>query len=739
MKKNINLIIFLLLIVPVSLQAQLVGQWNFDDSSNLQKAEVGNNLVLHGNQKAVSGPNDGNGAVRIGVGSYYKVDHGLSATNEEEKVNEFSLVFDVKIPKTSKWYSLFQTDLTNKKDGTCFINPKGNIGTSETNYSPTALKANEWYRIGISAKKRDHYDYYLDGFRVYKGLSWYVNYIDEKGLLLFANNGGKDNELDIAGVKLFSNALSDKEMKELGGFHDKPVYEIAPPDSVIYPYLQSTTESSIYISWHASNSPESLVKYGKTDKLGSSQFGDVHIWGDSTTYHTVKLENLQPNTIYYYQAISDTMKSKVYRFKTAPPLGENKGHIRFAIFGDTRTFPAQTEDVMSGIRKKVTELYGSPNIEENLNLVLCNGDVVHYGPTLSQYKREWFMPMSIISANIPIMVAIGDHEHEADEYYEYMKYEDFAGPLGEVHYAYKYGRVLFIADHSPTNYMTHIKNYREVKLNWLNSVMQKAETDPAIDWVIVFTHRPGHSEMWPNGNERYVQNDLIPLLSKYKKADILTYGHTHAYARGQVTNGNLRLLENGGGGAELDRWREYDNQTDYPEFQRSHDYWCYTIVDIDVAKKRYEANSYSLGHGEIDMGNKVFDTFIRDKANETPPQKPVGITKGVQVYPIILKASEYSGNYEILSSQFQVTSEKGNYKDKLIVDAKRDFENLYSDSGAPDFIPVDKNKGIDLTKYWLELYRLKNGKTCWWHVRYRDKNLQWSDWSDEVSVTAKSR
>jgi hypothetical protein len=267
--------------------------------------------------------------------------------------------------------------------------------------------------------------------------------------------------------------------------------------------------------------------------------------------------------------------------------------------------------------------------------------------------------------------------------------------------------------------------------------MQKAEDDSSIDWVIVFTHRPGHSEIWPNGNESYVQNVLIPLLSKYKKADILTYGHSHAYERGQVTNGNLRLLENGGGGAEIDRWREYDNQTDYPEIQRTHDYWCYTIVDIDVANKKYVANSYSLGHGEIDMKNKVFDTFFRDKANETPPKKPAAITEGVQTYPIILEASKYSGHYEILSSEFQVTSEKGNYDDKLIVDSKRDFEDLYSDTGAPDFIPVDRNKGIDLSKYWLEMYRLKPGKTCWYRVRYRDRNLQWSEWSDEVLIKVK--
>ncbi len=738
-KNRIYIVSCFMIFISINIQAQLVGHWNFNDSDNLLKAEVGKDLVLHGSHKAVLGTKDGDGAVRIGLGSYYFVNHEIAASKGNKRVNEFSLVFDVKIPKKSLWYTLFQEDLTNKNDGNWFIKPEGNLGVGGTNYSETALKENEWYRVGISVKNREHYDYYLDGFRVFKGLPMHIDGIyslDTEGLLLFTDNRKQDNEFDIADVKLFSNALSDKEMKELGGYHDKPIYKIAPPDSAIYPYLQSPTESSIYISWHASNSPKSLIKYGETEKLELSQLGGVHIFGDSTTYHTVKLENLQPNTTYYYQAISDTMKSKIFKFKTAPSLGEKKGHIRFAIFGDTRTYPTRTKDVMTSIREKVTELYGNPNIEENLNLVLCNGDVVHYGPTLSQYKREWFMPMSMISANVPIMVTIGDHEHEADEYYEYMKYEDFAGPLGERHYAYKYGRVLFVADHSITNYMNNVKDYRETKLNWLNNVLQKAEVDSTIDWVIVFTHRPGHSEFWVNGNESYVQNDLIPLLSKYSKVDILTYGHTHAYERGQVTNGSFRLLESGGGGAEIGKWLGDDSEKDYPEIQRAHNYWCYTIIDIDIENKKYEAKSYGLGNDDITRDNELFDSFFRDKANETPPQKPVGKTEGSVASPVKLSASTYSGNYEILSSQFQVTSEKGNYDD-LIINSKRDFENIYFDSGAPDFIPLDKNSGIDLTQCMLENNKLEVGRTYWWRVRYRDKNLQWSEWSDEVSVTAK--
>ena len=731
--KQIFYAVVLFFIISLSLQAQLVGHWNFNDSNDLQKATVGNNLTLHGNQKAVAGPEEGNGAVRIDVGSYYKLNHGLSASGGGSRVNEFSFVFDIKLPSISPWYCFYQTDLSNMNDGECFVNPSGNIGVGNTGYTSDALKKDEWYRIGVSVKNDESYNYYIDGFKSFIGRSGKIDgrfSFDVNGVLLFADENGEDYELDVADVKLFSNALNDQEMKDLGGFHDKPPVVIAPPDTVILPYLQTPTENSIYVCWHASISAESKVEYGITESLGNFQIGDVHIWDDSTTWHWVKLTNLEPETVYYYKAISGTMSSDIYKFKTPPSVGSKTGHIRFAIIGDTRTFPNQFTNVVSSIREKVADLYGDPNIENNLNLILSNGDIVHYGPNLSEYKSQWFGPLSGITANVPIMVSIGDHEHDADNYYHYMKYEDFAGPQGEKYYSFQYGRVLFIAVHS----IFHTNQ----QLEWLDNLLQTAETDSTIDWVITYTHRPGHSEIWPDGNESYVQDHVIPILSKYSKADILTYGHSHAYERGQVTDASLRLLENGGGGAELDRWREYPNQTDYPEIQKTYDYWSYTIVDIDVENKRYEAAMYAIGLDEIEFDNIKVDQFFRDKKNETSPSKPEGKlpTNGsIALMPVSLHASEYSGTYKILSSQFQLTAHKDDYTNPII-NSKRDFENIYSDTGAPNFIPIDKNAGIDLTQCVVESGKLEEGKTYYWRVRYRDKNLQWSTWSYEYSFIA---
>jgi hypothetical protein len=722
--------------VMMNVDAQLVGHWTFDDSGNLLKAAVGNDLLLNGSHKAVQGPKEGDGAVRIGVGSYYLLKHGMKAKGNEKNINEYSFILDIKIPKDSLIYTLFQTDIKDTSDAECFINEQGNIGSyvgdeRGTFYSTTNIKANEWYRIGIAVHNDERFDYYIDGFKVFIGLANYIDArfsINEQGVLLFADDDGQDNTLDVADIKLFSKALSDSEMKNFGGYHDRPALTMCPVEREIKPYLQSPTESSIYICWHASTSSQSLVKYGTSEKMAESAEGEIHSWADSTTWHWVKLENLKPNTTYYYQAISGALKSDLYKFKTAPKVGEKSGHIRFAIIGDTRTYPNQFRSVVTSLKEKAKEIYGNDNIEDDLNMVLCNGDIIHYGPNLSQYKSQWFTPLSSISANIPIMVSIGDHEHGADNYYQYMKYEDFSGPEGEKYYSFKYGRVLFISANSVF--------HTEKQLEWLDNLLADTQTDSTIDWVVVFTHRPGHTENCPSCGERYVQDRMIPILVKYDKVELLTYGHSHAYERGQLSDVPIRLLENGGGGAELGRWKNDQGQKDYPEIQKTYDYWSYTIFDIDIENKKYEAQSFSLGNSDRKMDNELIDSFFREKTNKAAPEKPLGVTDGKISLPQDLHASKYSGIFKILSSQFQITDKQGKYE-KTIVNKKRDFENIYGDSGEPNFVPIDKNIGIDLTKYSIKEDKLEKGKKYWWRVRYRDRNLQWSKWSDELEIIIK--
>jgi hypothetical protein len=720
-------ILALFIIMPPSFsQEDLVGHWTFDDAQTLVKADIGPDLVLTGSHAAASGPTEGDGAVRIGAGSHYILPHGLSPTGGAN-VNEFSFVMDIKIPVTGKWYCMYQSDMTNTNDGEWFINPSGSMGVGATGYTDALIQPEEWYRVAVSVKNGSKYDYYVDGYRALSGAPGDIDdrFSLQPAVLLFADENREDNVLDVADIKFYSRALNDDEIAALGGYE----HEIIIPDEEIpIPYLQTATPTSIYVCWHSHASTESVVEFGTTEALGSEMNGEVHKFNPATFWHWTKLTDLTPETSYYYKVRTDTVESQIYSFKTPPLNDKATGHIRFAVLGDNRTEPDKFKWVVDSMNEKVQELYGA-DIRESLNLVFDVGDIVTTGGVLSQYRREYFEPLQSVSPYVPTMVSIGNHEGEAQNYYDYMKYEDLDGAEGERYFSFRIGRVLFIS----INSNPQLRN--DTQIEWLDEVLQNAQDDETVEWVFAFCHHPGRSEIWPDGNTAYVQDRVIPLLNQYNKVDMLTYGHSHNYERGAVQEGNVRLMLNGGAGSALDRWRMYSNQEDYPEIHNAYDYYCYSIIDIDIEAKSLTSTSYSLGHLDKPMDNVAFDFFIRDKAQQSPPTRPdvvAPVHNASQKPPFFLQASHFDGAHGIMSSQFQVIKDDGDFGAPLI-NSIRDFENIYWDTGAPDYFPINRNEGIDLTKFMITGANIESEKTYRWRVRYRDLNLQWSEWSDEFS------
>ncbi len=709
-------------------QEGLVGHWDFNDHQNPGKAVVGNDLVQQGNGVSyVPGPSINDGAVNVANGTNFIVPHGIDLNGSGgSRVNEFTLVLDIQIPRAGVWYCMYQTDATNQDDGEWFITPWGNMGVGATGYTNYIYNhTKDWYRIAISVKNGTRYNYYSDGVKRLEGTPGDIDGRFSLGstFLLFADDNNEDAPINVADVKLFSRALSDSEIEALGGYEHK-----LQPVSV-EPYLQTPTPTSVYISWHASPGEESVVEYGTDETLGSVETGTVHIFPDSSRWwHTVKLTDLTPSTTYYYKAKTDTFESKIYKFKTQPINGENSGHIRFFVMGDNRTDPDKFKEIVDSMKNTAKRLYGE-NIEESINLIIDVGDIVTRGDVLYEYKTEFFEPLAAMSANIPVMVSIGNHEGEADNYYQYMKYEDIGGAEGEKYYSFQIGRALFIGINS------NVSLRNDTQIAWLDTILTKAQNDDDIDWIFAYNHHPGHSEMWPDGNTQYVQDRVIPTLNKYSKADFLFYGHSHNYERGAVQEGNVRLMLSGGAGSALDRWGMYPNQENYPEIQKAYDHYCYALVDIDIPNKKYTATTYSLGNLDKFLPNVIIDSCYRDKTKTTGPPKPqlVAPESGAsQTPPFELEADDLTKDYDIMSSQFQVSDSSGNYNNPVI-DVIRDFEDIYGDTGAPDYEPIDLNKNIDLSKYMVTGKGLETGKTYYWRMRYRDKNLQWSEWSEERS------
>jgi hypothetical protein len=704
----------------IQVDSLLVGHWSFDNPDSLTEATVGLPLELVGTNVVA---NDSLGAAEIGVGSYYIATHGISSNGGGSDVNQYTIVMDIKIPESGFWRSLYQTNTSNSNDGDWFLDDSEHMGIKGVGYTSQEIQKDEWYRVAISVSNGNRYDYYIDGNKVLSGTPSDVDgrFSLDPTVLFFADESGEDPLISVADIKMYSRDLTDSEIKELRGFS----HSIAT--SAPLPYLQSPTATSIYVSW-TSEGLNPSVEYGLSSNLGSQttpEMISIDTIGTIIKWYSAKLENLTPGTVYYYKAKTDSDESLVYKFKTQPANNDTTEHIRFAIYGDSRSVPTIFKQISDTLKSKAISLYGE-NIENNLNLIFNVGDIVADGLVLGQYMPEYFKPISSLSSTIPHMVSIGNHENESPYFYQFMKYEDFGGTEGEKYYSFRIGKVLFVS----LNSNHQVRN--DAQIDWLDQLLNSAQNDDTIEWIFVFNHHPGHSEMWPDGNTEYVQDRIIPTLNKYSKVDMLTYGHSHNYERGTSENGSFRIMLNGGAGSPLDRWGMYANQQNYQEIQKSFDYYCYSIVDIDIANKNCDVTTYSLGNPQNTFDNKKIDHFIRNKANEIAPTTPSIIlpdSNAVEL-PFILGASSYSGTYSLMSSQFQITTSQGNY-DSPELNVKRDFEDIYGKPQAPNYFPIDLNEGIDLT-YSLITETSITGQV-WARVRYRDKNLQWSDWSEEKS------
>ncbi len=203
----------------------LVGYWQFQDTTDLTHATVGNDLILIGQHQSLAGPSYGDTAVRIDTGSYYKVYHGIAANGGGDSVNQYSLMFDFRVLNFDRWHCFQQTDTTNANDADCFIKPypdsiPGTIGVGYTEYSADSITRNEWYRLIISVNLGQFYNYYLNGVLIHTGDTTDIQIDDRfaltEAILFFADNNQEDDTIDIASIAIFDTCLSPSQIAQIG-------------------------------------------------------------------------------------------------------------------------------------------------------------------------------------------------------------------------------------------------------------------------------------------------------------------------------------------------------------------------------------------------------------------------------------------------------------------------------------------------------------------------------------------
>jgi hypothetical protein len=227
----------------------VVGRWLFEDNESIGKAETGNDLTISestlypngttqtgGPMSIVDGPATGNKAVRIPKWSYFKSVYNMAPNGGGSRVNEYTMLFDFKVPALTVgtshlYYTFFNTWIGDGSDGgdtstnaDFFI--RGNdthaIGGGVFSYSSSnPIEANRWYRLVVSVKVGETVKYYLDGVLLYTSTN--VSTVDTfraslrtDAVLFFHDDSGEDSELDVAEMAIWSETLDATRVGLLG-------------------------------------------------------------------------------------------------------------------------------------------------------------------------------------------------------------------------------------------------------------------------------------------------------------------------------------------------------------------------------------------------------------------------------------------------------------------------------------------------------------------------------------------
>jgi len=306
---------------------------------------------------------------------------------------------------------------------------------------------------------------------------------------------------------------------------------------------------SMVVTWSTLNSTTaiggSFVRFGKDPRsLTRQSVAKETVFVDggalkSTQYiHRALMDNLQPNTTYFYHVGNDVTLSDFFFFKTFPDP-ESSWSLSIALYGDMGNVNAQSmvrlqEDTQSGM----------------YDMILHVGDFAYdMDSDNAKVGDEFMRQIEAVAAYIPYMTCPGNHEQA----YNFSNYKNrFTMPenkFGDMFYSFDLGPVHFISIDTEFYYFLNYGFHPVIRqYNWLVNDLEKAnskENRAKRPWIVIFGHRPMYCTGRDNDDCTHWKTKTrvgieVPhqkflygmeeLLIKYG-VDVAIWAHEHNYER----------------------------------------------------------------------------------------------------------------------------------------------------------------------------------------------------------------
>ncbi|MBF25497.1 MAG: hypothetical protein CMP49_03140 [Flavobacteriales bacterium] len=505
-------------------------------------------------------------------------------------------------------------------------------------------------------------------------------------------------------------------------------YWLTSQNIIVKPYLQNASSNSIVIMWEFDQIEDGHVEWGISEDLNNTTIAEFENSSGFNYIFTATINNLSPNTKYYYRTVNYNTYSDVYSFYTED-LSTNESSTKMIIMSDMQTdssFPNKFHEIVhEGILNYVQQTY-TGQLNDNINLVLIPGDLVYNGLNYNEWQDNFFHQGDSLFSFVPLYPVPGNHENNSPYFFQYFNLP-LNGTNGfEEHWWYKdISNIRIIGLDSNTPYRI------EEQLIWLENILLNTANNTNIDFVFAQLHHPHKSELWTPGNTDYT-GEIISLLENFStesgKPSVHFFGHTHGYSRGQSKDHTHLMVNVASAGGAIDYWGEFPNN-DYEEYTISQDEYGYVLVETTAGDNpQFILKRISLGDQELFKNNYIEDS-ITIKINNLPPTTPINIFPyGNNINPncVTLSASIFNDPDldEHGATQWQISNNCNDFSNPIF-DVWKQSDNWYNE--------INTQENDDLTDQEIESLNLLDENTNYcWRVRYRDKGLKWSEWSNPL-------
>jgi hypothetical protein len=304
-------------------------------------------------------------------------------------------------------------------------------------------------------------------------------------------------------------------------------------------------QTAVTFDWRGASS-ENTVRYGTTTSYGqtvTAQPPSMTPFSSAGPFWEARLTGLTANTLYHYSIAN----GPDHTFRTPPPRGSSN----FTVYVQGDIGETSSYSRMGVVQQVVAS--GAPNF------VLMVGDLTYANAHGQATCDQHFNDVMAWSRDAAYMPAWGNHEWDvpsADDLRNYKGRFDLPNQqtspgspsvscCGEDWYWFDYGNVRFIAFPEP---------WSGAWSDWRTkaaTIMDAAQADPAIKFIVTFGHRPTLSSGHHPGDST-LKGYCDALATSHSKYVLNLCGHSHNYERSTPQNGVLHMTV-GTGGSSLEQ------------------------------------------------------------------------------------------------------------------------------------------------------------------------------------------